>query len=271
MSERLRKQLLQQLFQQLVISCGGHSFSSFVQHDFIETSLSAMKVLYEEGKHNLVYHISRCFNREHEKAETRMPIDRMPFGLIDYNVRFFSSPSSQKLGIENHYALWLETMLAHFGQKWLCLFRGPFWQYAMQQCADVPLHSNTSLESCDVNAGVESIIDNALQECSLDLSEYQEPVGEITSTPELSEQVASLQILNDVNIEEIVDDHNSEVDVLDRTQSEQSVSAERGNQTRLNRSHLWTQINDEDHQAIENEQILPECMEEHHSIHPYLK
>ena len=140
---------------------------------------------------------------------------------------------------------------------------GPFGN---MQCNNV--HSNTSLQSCDVNAGMESIIDNALQECSLDLSEYQEPVGEITSTPELSEQVASLQILNDVNIEEIVDDHNSEVDVLDRTQSEQSVSAERGNQTRLNRSHLWTQINDEDHQAIENEQILPECMEEHHSIHP---
>jgi hypothetical protein len=210
MSERLQKQLIQHLFQQLVISCGGHSFNSFVQHDFIDTSLSAMKVLHDKGKHNLVYHISRCFNCEGERAETRMPIDRMPFGLIDYNVRFFSSPSSQKLGIENHYAIWLETMLAHFGQKWLCLFRGPFWQYEMQEYADASLHSSTSQKSCDVNAGMESIIETALQECSLNLNEYQGPVGEITSTSGLSEQVA-LQILNDVNIEEIVIDHNSGV------------------------------------------------------------
>jgi hypothetical protein len=224
MSERLRKQLIQHLFQQLVISCGGHSFNSFVQHDFIDTSLSAMKVLHDKGKHNLVYHISRCFNCEGERAETRMPIDRMPFGLIDYNVRFFSSPSSQKLGIENHYAIWLETMLAHFGQKWLCLFRGPFWQYEMQEYADASLHSSTSQESCDVNAGMESIIETALQECSLNLNEYQGPVGEITSTSGLSEQVA-LQILNDVNIEEIVIDHNSGVEILDWTESDQSVSA----------------------------------------------
>ena len=83
-------------------------------------------------------------------------------------------------------------MLAHFGQKWLCLFRGPFWQYEMLE-SDVSLQSNASQETCSVNAGVESIINNALRECSLDLSEYQEPVGErsiITSTPELSEQAA---------------------------------------------------------------------------------
>ena len=157
MSERLQKQLLQHLFQHFIVRSGGNSFYSFVKHDFIEASVSAMRVLYDEGKHNLVYHISRCFNRGHEGAPTRMPIDRMPFGLIDYNVRFFSAPSSQKLGIEDRYALWLETMLAHFGQKWLCLFRGPFWQHEMQE-SDVSLQSNASQETCSVNAGMASIM-----------------------------------------------------------------------------------------------------------------
>ena len=100
-------------------------------------------------------------------------------------------------------------MLAHFGQKWLCLFRGPFWQYEMQE-SDVSLQSNASQETCSVNAGMESIIDNALRECSLDLSEYQEPVGErsiTTSTPELNEQ-AALQTLNETSIEETVVEQN---------------------------------------------------------------
>jgi hypothetical protein len=48
MSECLRKQLLQQLFQQLVISCGGHSFSSFVQHDFIVGVTLYIPLLYGE-------------------------------------------------------------------------------------------------------------------------------------------------------------------------------------------------------------------------------
>ena len=69
MSERLQKQLLQHLFQHFIVRSGGNSFYSFVKHDFIEASVSAMRVLYDEGKHNLVYHISRCFNREHEGAQ----------------------------------------------------------------------------------------------------------------------------------------------------------------------------------------------------------
>ena len=80
-----------------------------------------------------------------------MPLNRMPYGLIDYNIRFFSSSSSQRLGLEEHYALWLETMIAHFGQKWLCLFRGPFWQYELNEDSqqttqiEVPSSSNEEL------------------------------------------------------------------------------------------------------------------------------
>ena len=129
MSCRLQKQILQCLYHYIGLTSGGHAFCSFVKHDFLWKSLSAMKVLHTEGKHNLLYHLSHCFLVEEESGLTRMPLNRMPYGLIDYNIRFFSSSSSQRLGLEEHYALWLETMVAHFGQKWLCLFRGPFWQY----------------------------------------------------------------------------------------------------------------------------------------------
>jgi hypothetical protein len=46
-----------------------------------------------------------------------MPIDRMPFGLVDYNIWYFAAHSNQKLGIEEHNAQWLETMFSHFGHK----------------------------------------------------------------------------------------------------------------------------------------------------------
>ena len=98
----------------------------------MHVSLEAMKVLFKEDKHNLVYHTCLCFIREHENEPTRMPLNRMPFGLIDYNLRFFSAASLWEIGMEDHYAQWLETMFAHFGQKWLCLFRGPFWQYDVE-------------------------------------------------------------------------------------------------------------------------------------------
>ena len=69
-----------------------------------------------------------------------------------------------------------------------------------------------------VNVGIGSVIEDTFGDCSLDLSEYQEPVGEnnlVTSTPELSEQV-TLQILGNIHIGEI-DDLNLEVGVLDST------------------------------------------------------
>jgi hypothetical protein len=33
-----------------------------------------------------------------------MPLNKMPFGLIDYNIRFFASNSIQSVHAEKHYA-----------------------------------------------------------------------------------------------------------------------------------------------------------------------
>lgn len=114
MTWRLKKQVLNCLFQDYVTDYGGVNFFSFVKHDFIDVSLCAMKTLFDEGKHNLLHCMSGCFQRADSQQETRMPLDQMPFGLIDYNLRFFSSNSSQKLGIEEHYLSWLETMFCPF-------------------------------------------------------------------------------------------------------------------------------------------------------------
>ena len=104
----------------------------------------------------------------------------------------------------------------------------------------------------------------------LGFNEYQEPVGECsitTSTPELGEQ-AALQTLNETSNEETVVEQNPQVEVLESYFSEQCVFTERPKQVRPKRSNLWSQTNHDDLEAIENEQISPECMEEHHRIHP---
>lgn len=96
-----------------------------------------MKTLHNEKKENLVYDLSICFERRNNiEEETRMPLQGMPFGLVDYNIRYFSNHSSQKLKMEDRYVRWLETMYAHFGHKWLRLFRRPYWQFEQEENAD---------------------------------------------------------------------------------------------------------------------------------------
>ena len=253
MTWRLKKQVLNCLFQDYVTEYGGMDFFSFVKHDFMDVSLSAMKTLFDEGKHNLLHCMSGCFQRTESQQETRMPLNRMPFGLIDYNLRFFSASSPQKLGIEEHYSSWLETMFAHFGQKWLCLFRGPFWQYDLQEIHNGnPIlsmqHNNvekTSVANQEEHS-VEnlSIIDSALHDSCIDLDQYTDPVFEYTDPiTECIEVSCSPDVVNPV---------------LDEAWK-YPVSQ---------RSFLWSQMSEEDRKAIEDEQISPELMEEHHNIKP---
>ena len=106
----------------------GLDFYKFVNNDFLASSVTGMKTLFMNSKQNLIFYLSKCF----EGPIPRMPINQMPCGLLDYNIRFFAKASTQNLGNEELYASWLATMFSHFGHKWLCLHRGPAWQYEEQ-------------------------------------------------------------------------------------------------------------------------------------------
>ena len=105
-----------------------------------------------------------------------MPIKQMPYGLLDFNIRFFAKGSTQNLGIEEHYASWLATMFSHFGHKWLCLHRGPGWQYEVSGKLDsVELEGSLSDavdSSVEDTVGELDIIQSALQESSLCLDDF---------------------------------------------------------------------------------------------------
>ena len=101
MTKRMKWLVLCFLYKQLVNEEGGSQLATFVV--FLDVSPGAMQTFLGEKKHKHVYDLSMCFKRGDNAVETQMPLDRMPFGLIDYNIWYFAAHSSQKLGMEEYY------------------------------------------------------------------------------------------------------------------------------------------------------------------------
>ena len=60
--------------------------------NFASLSAKAMKLLQSQGKTNLVYRFAYVIATAHpESDESLLPLNRMPFGLIEYQIDFFSS------------------------------------------------------------------------------------------------------------------------------------------------------------------------------------
>ena len=98
----------------MVVDTWENEFYSFIQDGFLEISLNAMYTLHCAGKFNLLHSLSECFVKCSNDSSTRLPLNRMPFGLLDYNIRFFAANAIQNLHAEKPYTTWIETMFAHF-------------------------------------------------------------------------------------------------------------------------------------------------------------
>ena len=102
-----------------------------------------------------------------------MPLDRMPYGLIVFNICFFARHTTVNLHMEEHYASLLETMFSQFRHKWLCLHRGSMWQY--ERGADLEIHLPVVTNNGDGDSSISSdavevdIIQEALQQSSINL------------------------------------------------------------------------------------------------------
>ena len=70
--------------------------------DFATVSVKAMKVLQENGKNNLLYKFGYCIATTRPGSEEPLfPMNRMPFGLVEYQIEFFSSTSIALVGYLN--------------------------------------------------------------------------------------------------------------------------------------------------------------------------
>ena len=64
--------------------------------DFVTLSLTSMKVLQEHNKSNLLYKFAYCLGSNQPGTEKPLfPLNRMPFGLVEYQIEFFSCTNMQ--------------------------------------------------------------------------------------------------------------------------------------------------------------------------------
>lgn len=109
-----------------------------------------MKVLKEGGKENTVYHLSKSLGEKRDDGSPRLPIDRMPFGLIEYNLKFFSLDDANNIHASQDYLEWQTTMFAHFGHKWDKLHRGPMWSFDGESDDDQSTVEDQKMENGDI-------------------------------------------------------------------------------------------------------------------------
>jgi len=94
--------------------------------DFATVSLRAILKLQQNAKPNLVYKWSRCLYNEEGKSS--LDFERMPFGLIQYCMEFFSCTHVSQIRETPDFKIWQDTMDAEFGGgKFKRLFRGLMW------------------------------------------------------------------------------------------------------------------------------------------------
>jgi hypothetical protein len=157
----------------------------------------------------------------------------MPFGLLDYNIRFFASNRTNALGYEEHYGSWLDTMFSQFGHEWLCLHRGPALQYEVDE-ADVKADANTAVkDNGDASTAVEdtvdandetrlnSLMEKALQQSGIDLNTYDGDVNYLHAAENMFQQ-SSLQ---DVDYDESLETLESSIAELESSLAEFTLSS----------------------------------------------
>ncbi|KAJ7389450.1 hypothetical protein OS493_031419 [Desmophyllum pertusum] len=117
LTQRQQKQLIVHLFHKwLLADVHPELNSNYVPRDFWHLLTSALRVLYVNGKNNVLYHASHCFGEICSGANCPcMPLTRMPFGLILHNLRFL--PQTIRQIWKPHQTASLVAVL-HNGPMW---------------------------------------------------------------------------------------------------------------------------------------------------------
>ena len=80
-----------------VIACKSRGINP-VPHRYIRNSLSAMSYLQSRKKCNILDGTAYVFgNLKADKSDSRFPTNRMPFGLLEHCINFYSANSSSEV------------------------------------------------------------------------------------------------------------------------------------------------------------------------------
>lgn len=129
LSKKQRIQLATKIFMFIAENDFEEQLKYFIPRDFIEICLSAMKHLQNNCKDNVVADLCRSLGMRKDGSATRLDVDKMPFGLIAYNCKFFAIDDASNLHASQDYMKWMETMYSYFGNTWASLHLGPMWSY----------------------------------------------------------------------------------------------------------------------------------------------
>ncbi|KAK3717701.1 hypothetical protein QZH41_009789 [Actinostola sp. cb2023] len=96
--------------------------------DFISRALTCMKVLQQHGKSNLLYKFAFCLTEKQPGMDKPLlALNRMPFGLLEYQLEFFSCTNIMQITVPHDFKVWYETLCSEFPTRFARLFRGPMW------------------------------------------------------------------------------------------------------------------------------------------------
>ena len=185
LTKRQRQQLMVYLFHKwLKLDVHQELNANYVSLDFLPLLSNALKVLLVNGKNNVLYDAARCFGEMRPEEDCpRMPLSRMPFGLISHNLRFFASDNASYLEAPPDYKSWYQSMYTLFGNKWAAMHNGPMWSYTGN--ADEEVESAPSADQSS------DILTQALQqtfECDFELLTLESNVAaEPTQNYEVSD------------------------------------------------------------------------------------
>ena len=254
LTKRQRQQLVIYLFHKwLLLDVHTELNNTFTPRDFLPLAANAMKVLFSNGKNNVIYDASRCFG-ELRPGEScpRMPLSRMPFGLIAHNLRFFASDNTANLEAPADYKSWYQSMYTLFGNKWAAMHNGPMWSYDDGDVEEVqPPHAPQS-------AGGDSstctdILTEALQQT------FGSDCGLLQSAGTSPAQ------LHVSSVDDLEPDSESNLPVAEESEEHEHVEEP---STRPPTSYLWTGMSQSEIREQEGATLtLPE-LEEMHNIRP---
>ena len=127
LSDIQRVQLVSHLLRMVIEINYGKEMLHFIPNDLLSLLLPAMEHLFKKGKENTIYHLCKSLGEKRDRHSARLNVDKMPFGLIAYNCKFFASESTNNIRASEDYKQWLESMYCYFGNAWASLFLGPMW------------------------------------------------------------------------------------------------------------------------------------------------
>ena len=83
--------------------------------DFASQSIRAMKQLQEHGKNNLLYKFAFCIANSRPGSDVPLfPLTRMPFGLVEYQIGFFSVTNIAQVGCFCFWTINNNNFIVHY-------------------------------------------------------------------------------------------------------------------------------------------------------------